>query len=103
MTDIDTFADRLNTHASVLEEPWQDEWSRKVADRWRQRVEVDTGEYRDSIRVTPDGAASDAEHSVFNEYGTAHMAPQPALVPAITELIRPATRDLGSEIIRRLT
>jgi hypothetical protein len=74
-----------------------------VADRWRQRVEVDTGEYRDSIRVTADGDASTAEHSVFNEYGTAHMAPQPALVPAINELIRPAAKDLGSQIINQLT
>jgi len=101
MTDIDTFMQRLNS--PIQEDPWRAEWSRKVADAWQKRVEVDTGAYRDSIHVTSDGAGADAEHSVFNEYGTAHMSPQPALLPAISELIRPATRDLGDQIIRQLT
>jgi len=101
MTDIDTFAQRLN--APIHEDLWRREWSSKVANEWQKRVEVDTGEYRDSIHVTSDGAGADADHSVFNEYGTAHMGPQPALLPAINELIRPATRDLGDQIIRQLT
>lgn len=103
MTDIDTFARRLNSPVEVTEQVWQDEWSHKVADEWRNRVEVDTGAYRDSIRVTSDGASSNVEHSIYNEYGTAHMAPQPALVPAINSLIKPAARDLGNQVIRQLT
>lgn len=103
MTDIDTFVQRLNTPIELTEQGWQDEWSRKLADEWRKRVDVDTGEYRESIHVTPDGAASDVDHSVYNEYGTAHMAPQPALRPAIDFLLRPAAKDAGDRVIRQLT
>ena len=101
MTDLKTFIARLNT--PILEDPWRKEWSEKVAKEWRDRVAVDTGEYRDSIQVTAEGAASDVAHSVFNEYGTVHMAPQPALVPAINTLIKPAAKDLGDQAIRQLT
>jgi hypothetical protein len=101
VSQVTRFAARLNL--PVIEEPWTDEWSRKVADDWRAGVPVLTGEYKDSIHVTDDGAEADAKHAVFVERGTASMAPQPALVPAINRNIKSAAADAGRLVIRQLT
>jgi len=100
-SQVTRFAARLNS--PVVEEPWKAEWSRKVADDWRAGAAVRTGEYRDSIHVTPEGAEATAAHGIFVERGTAFMAPQPALGPAINRNIKPAAEDAGRRVIRQLT
>lgn len=58
-----------------------------VAEEARRLAPVRTGELRDGIHAAeaPDGAdvVSEAPHSVFVEYGTMHMSPQPFLRPAV--------------------
>ena len=87
----------------VIEEPWVDEWSEKVAAEMRQNVPVDTGTLRDSIQVTDDGVDVTAPYAAFVEYGTSDTAPQPYAGPAVNKLIRPAAEDLGDRVLRQLT
>jgi len=59
-----------------------DESSQRVETKWKSRVRVDTGEYRDSIEAVRTGrlrreVRSDVPHSIPNEYGTSKMAAQP--------------------------
>lgn len=53
----------------------------------QELVPVDTGELRDSLYVAPteDGEVigAGAEHALFVELGTVHMAAQPYLTPAM--------------------
>ncbi|MFP4074048.1 MAG: hypothetical protein ACLFVZ_08410 [Actinomycetota bacterium] len=102
MTSPETFAARLLSSHEV-EEEWQDEWKRRVANEWRDSVPVLTGEYRASIHETEDGAAASADHAPYVEYGTSDTAAQPALVPAINRHGEPSARDAGRRVIDRLT
>lgn len=102
--EVDAFARKLALSPNPdMEDEWRKEWSRKVADEWRQGVPVDTGEYRDSIEVTDEGVGAGAPHAPYVEYGTADTAPQPALLPAINRLIGASTQDAGRRVIRELT
>jgi HK97 gp10 family phage protein len=100
-SQVHMFAARLNL--PVITEPWQEEWSGKVADDMRSFAPVLTGALRDSIDETSDGVEVGADYGVYVEYGTAHNAPQPFTVPAINRNIKPAAADLGRRVVRQLT
>jgi hypothetical protein len=100
---VTAFANRLRAPIELTEQAWQSQWSHRVAEDWRASAAVDTGEYRDSIHVTADGAEASAEHATFVERGTAFMAPQPALVPAINKNLKASAADAGRRVIRHLT
>jgi HK97 gp10 family phage protein len=100
-SQVHRFAARLNL--PIIEEPWQKEWSRKVADDMRSLAPVLTGELRDSIRETSDGVEVGAGYGVYVEKGTATNAPQPFAAPAVNRNIKPAAQDLGRRVIRQLT
>jgi HK97 gp10 family phage protein len=101
VSQVTQFAARLNL--PVIEEPWTDEWSRKVADDMRSFAPVLTGDLRDSIDETSDGVEVGVDYGVYVEYGTAHNAPQSFTVPAINRNIKPAAQDLGRLVVRQLT
>lgn len=103
VSDVTEFANRLSTPVEIVEEPWRDEWSHKVADEMRQNAPVDTGRLRDSIQVTDDGVEVGVEYGGYVEYGTADTAPQPFAVPAVNRLIKRAAVDAGDRVIRILT
>jgi HK97 gp10 family phage protein len=100
-SDVDRFAAALAS--PIVEEPWQDEWSNKVADEMRRNAPVLTGALRDSIEVTDDGVVVGVPYGPFVEYGTADTSPQPYAGPAVNRLIKPAAVDLADRVIRQLT
>jgi HK97 gp10 family phage protein len=100
-SQVTAFAARLSM--PVVAEPWQEEWSGKVADDMRSFAPVDTGALRDSIQETNDGVEVGVSYGAFIEYGSAHNAPQPFTVPAINRNIKPAAADLGRRVVRQLT
>ena len=102
-SDVTEFAARLGASVEILEEGWQGEWSRKVADEMRRNAPVDTGRLRDSIQTTDDGVIVGVPYGGFVEYGTSDTAPQPFVAPAVNRLIRPAAVDAGDRVIRQLT
>lgn len=58
------------------------------------RARVDTGEMRAGLQGEMTGAHEGhvvglAAHTVFNEFGTRHMAAQPMLIPAAEQARRP--------------
>lgn len=100
-SDLDRFATKLETSVGPrVEQSWKRKWSGEIVDEWKSEAAVDTGEYRDSIHETEDGAAADADHAAFVEYGTDDTPPQPALGPTINRVSRPAAADLGDRILR---
>jgi HK97 gp10 family phage protein len=101
VSQVHRFAARLNL--PIIEEPWQEEWSRKVADDMRSLAPVDTGALRDSIDETSNGVEVGVDYGVYVEYGTAHNAPQPFTVPAISRNIKSAAADAGRLVVRQLT
>jgi HK97 gp10 family phage protein len=101
VSQVVRFAARLNL--PVIEEPWIDEWSGKVADDMRSLAPVDTGALRDSIDETSNGVEVGVDYGVYVEYGTAHNAPQPFTVPAINRNIKSAAADAGRLVVRQLT
>lgn len=102
-SQVTRFAGRLNTSVEVVEEPWQGEWSRKVADEMRSFAPVATGALRASIQATDDGVEVGVDYGAFVEYGTSDTAPQPFAGPAVNRLIRPAAQDAANRVIRLLT
>lgn len=62
----------------------------ECATRAKAFAPVDTGELRDEIHTEEQGelaadAVSSVPHSIFNEFGTVKMAPQPYMAPAAEE------------------
>ena len=102
-SDVTQFAARLGSSIEVVEESWQGEWSRKVANEMRALAPTDTGALRASIRTTDDGVTVGVDYAGYVEYGTAHIAPQPFAGPATNRLVRPAAEDAGRRVIRLLT
>jgi HK97 gp10 family phage protein len=102
-SDVIEFASRLGSPIEAVEESWQNEWSRKVADEMRRNAPVRTGALRDSIRETNDGVEVGVPYGGFVEYGTSDTAPQPFVGPAVNRLIRPSAEDAGRRVIRLLT
>lgn len=100
---VERFAARLASSPSpAVEGDWRVEWSQKVAEEWRNNVPVDTGEYRESIHTTAEGAVAEVDYAGYVEYGTVDTPPQPALLPAITRLTRPASEDAVRRVLRSL-
>jgi HK97 gp10 family phage protein len=87
----------------IIEESWQGEWSRKVADEMRRNAPVRTGALRSSIQVDSDGVTVGVLYGPFVEYGTSDTKAQPYAAPAVNRLIRPAATDAGNRVIRQLT
>jgi HK97 gp10 family phage protein len=101
VSDIVEFAAKLAT--PIVEEPWRDEWSKKVAAEMKTLAPVKTGALRDSIHVTDEGVEVGVPYGRFVEYGTAHIAPQPFTAPAVHHQIHRAAVDAGRRVIRHLT
>ena len=102
-SDVDAFAAKLDSSPGLVEEPWRQEWSGKVADEMRSLAPVDTGRLRDSIRTDDQGVEVGVEYGPFVEYGTSDTRAQPFTVPAILSLIRASAEDAGIRVIRDLT
>jgi HK97 gp10 family phage protein len=100
-SDVIRFAGLLES--PIIEEPWQDEWSHKVAEEMRRNAPVRTGRLRDSIQVTSDGVEVEAPYGSYVEYGTSHSPSQPFAAPAVNRLVRQAAEDAGDLVIRHLT
>jgi HK97 gp10 family phage protein len=65
----------------------------------KRRARVDTGEMRRRLRGEMTGAfagrvVGGAQHTIYNEYGTRHMAAQPMLTPAAELAREPFHHDL---------
>ena len=101
-SDVTEFETRLRLSPGPLEESWQREWSRKVADGMRARAPIDTGTLRASIQVTADGVVASAPYAGYVEYGTADTSPQPFAGPTVNQLAGPAAEDAGNRVIRGL-
>jgi HK97 gp10 family phage protein len=102
-TEVTEFALRLGVPVEVIEEPWRDEWSEKVATDMRSLAPVDTGTLRDSITVTADGVEVLADYGIYVERGTSDTPPQPFVLPAVNQNAEPAAADLGRRVIHQLT
>ena len=103
VSDVDQFASRLSAPVELVEEPWRDDWSEKVADEMWGGAPVDTGALRDSIRTNSEGVEVGVPYGAYVEYGTSRTAPQPFTVPAINRIIRRSAEDAGVRVIRILT
>ncbi len=66
-----------------------EECANEVCEGAKSRCPVDTGRLRGSINVRDDGdgfvISADTEYASDVEFGTAHTAPQPYLVPSLIE------------------
>jgi HK97 gp10 family phage protein len=102
-SDVTEFAARLGAPIEIVEEGWQGEWSRKVADEMRRNAPVLTGELRASIEPAGDGVTVGVPYGSFVEYGTSDTRAQPYAAPAVNRLIRPAAKDAGDRVVRQLT
>ncbi len=78
------------------------ELAEELAEDWRSRVHVISGEYRDSIRVVKQGNTVTVEAGVpyahHEEFGTVHRAGPPAFVPAVER----ARQRLGGSLQKTL-
>jgi HK97 gp10 family phage protein len=89
----------------VMQAP-AEEIAQPVADRFRQLVPVNTGEYRNSIEVVAEGGGrativARAPHAPFVEYGTSDTAAQPALRPAI-DTTEDAVHSVAAGVLERI-
>jgi HK97 gp10 family phage protein len=107
-TQVENFAKRLALASRLIEEEGEDftdEWGGKWADEMKATVPVDTGKLRDSIRqVEPGGITmGDAFYWPFVDRGTARMAPQPFVQPAMKRIRKPAAEDAGRRAVRLIS
>jgi HK97 gp10 family phage protein len=77
-----------------------------IRDRFRATCAVDTGEMQGSAEVLVAGRNHaviyvSADHSSFVEYGTRKMAAQPALGPAVDEMLPQIFAELAAEEARQ--
>jgi HK97 gp10 family phage protein len=101
MISPEVFAARLASEPPERE--WQAEWSKKVADEMRSNAPVRTGELRNSVQATDEGAVATAPYAAYVEYGTSRTAPQPFAGPSVNRLAKPAAADAGKRVIETLT
>lgn len=84
----------------------------RIAARARERVPVRTGALRSSIRASKPGIAGGdvtvtvsaggqgVDYAAFVEHGTAHMAPQPFMRPAVDSGLAALESELADEVAR---
>ena len=107
---VDRLKRKLSTLGSVMVEAATEGVASSAEDAKREmqeRVRVDTGQLRDSIRIEGDGlqlgvgpGEGERDKALANEFGTSHMSAQPYVVPA-AEIQRRDFPDVLSEVISK--
>lgn len=103
-SQVTAFANRLQRASQIVEQEadkFEEKWGEELVDGMQAAAPVLTGRLRDSIdQVEPGGIAITAPYWRFVEYGTARMAPQPFIRPAMQRIRKPATEDAGDRAVR---
>jgi HK97 gp10 family phage protein len=104
-SQVDAFARKLEVASHQIEEEasqFEEYWGGVLVDELQAGVAVDTGHLRDSIeQVEPGGITfGGASYGEFLERGTATMAPQPFIAPAIKRIRTRVSKDAGERAVK---
>jgi hypothetical protein len=91
---------RVSMHAGALE--GEQATAQAVSADWKSNAPVETGEYRDSIGVVPEGVGATAEHGPFVEFGTSRTRAQPVGTEAADRGARKMPGIVAVTVKRRL-
>lgn len=102
-SQVEAFERRLREAARRIEneaDRFEEKWGEDLADHMRAGVPVLTGRGRASIQQVAPGEIDMEGYLRFPEYGTARMAPEPFIRPAMQRVRKPAVEDAGDRAVR---